>query len=257
MADSIEELKEKSVLAHRILVQNLTMGDTTGHVWVRVPGADEMLSRCRNRDDQSPAYVEAAAMHRVNFDGIPTEPMGDYAIPPERWIGASILKMRPDVNCVIHAHPPNQVLCANAGIRLRPIVGAQNNGGAQLARGGIGVYPRALLIHNREIAAAMLAVMGRKDVLLLKGHGNVVCGRSIEEATVRALQLENLARLMWQVALSGLEAPDVPWEDLEESIARSVTGVDANVSDGGGGPAVSFGYYKRLYEEGRSIVPDF
>ena len=115
-------------------------------------------------------------------------------------------------------------------------MGAQNNGGAQLARGGIGVYPRALLIHNREIAAAMLAVMGRKDVLLLKGHGNVVCGRSIEEATVRALQLENLARLMWQVALSGLEAPDVPWEDLEESIARSVTGVDATLATAAAAP---------------------
>lgn len=257
MADSIEELKEKQVLAHRILTQNESMGDTTGHVWARIPGADEILTRCRNREDQSPGYVEAAAMHRIDFNGKPTEPMGDYSIPPERWIACSIMKMRPDVNCVIHAHPPAQVLCANAGIKIRPIVGAQNNGGAALARGGIGVYPRALLIHNREIAAAMLAVMGRKDVVLLKGHGNVVCGRSIEEATVRALQLESIARLTWQIALSGLEAPDVPWEDVEEGITRSVTGIDANVNEGGGGPQASFNYYVRLLKEGRSIIPDF
>lgn len=254
MADSIEELKQKSVLAHRILVMNHSMGDTTGHVWARIPGADEMLSRCRNRNDQSPGYVEAAAMHRINFDGIPTESMGDYAIPPERHIGAAILKRRPEVNCVIHAHPPAQVLCANAGIKLRPIVGAQNNGGAQLARGGIGVYPRALLIHNPQIAAAMLAVMGNKDVVLLKGHGNVVCGRSIEEATVRAIQIENLARLMWQVALSGLEAPDVPWEDIEEGVTRGLTGAEGG---GGGGANASWEYYKRMYEEGRRIVPNF
>ena len=36
MAESIEELKQKSVLAHRILVMNRSMGDTTGHVFVRV-----------------------------------------------------------------------------------------------------------------------------------------------------------------------------------------------------------------------------
>ncbi|MEK7217199.1 MAG: class II aldolase/adducin family protein [Chloroflexota bacterium] len=245
MTESIEDLKEKAVLSHRILVMNRSMGDTTGHVFVRVPGADEFLARCRNPNDQAPAYVRTTAMHRIDFDGKPAEPTGDYLIAPERWIGAAIFRRRPEVSCVIHAHPPAQVLCANAGIRLRPIVGAQNNGGAALARSSIGVYPRALLIHNREIAGAMLAVMGDQNVVVLKGHGNVICGRSIEEATVRAIQVENLAKMMWQVALSGLKAPNVPWEDVEEAIARPET-------DGGGGNTF-WEYYKRMYLEGRRI----
>lgn len=245
MAESIEELKEKAVLAHRILVMNRSMGDTTGHVFVRIPGTDEFLARCRNLRDQSPAFVQSGAMHRIFLDGKPAEATGDYMIAPERWIGAAVLQRRPEVNCVIHAHPPAQVLCANAGIRLRPIVGAQNNAGAAEARAGIGVYPRALLIHNQQIAAAMLAVMGNQNVVLLKGHGNVVCGRSVEEATVRAIQVENLARMMWQVALSGLEAPNVPWEDVEEVIARGGAERDA--------VQTFWEYYKRMYEQGRRV----
>ena len=184
-------------------------------------------------------------MHRLNFDGIPMEPVGDYLIPPERHIGAAIFKRRPEVNCVIHAHPPAQVLCVNTDVEIRPIIGAQNGGGSQLARGGLAVYPRALLIHNPDIAAAMLAVMGNKNIVLLKGHGNVVVGRNVEEATVRAIQIENLARMCWQVALSGLSADDVPWEDVEESISRPP-------QDGSAGNAM-WEYYKRMYQEGRRL----
>jgi ribulose-5-phosphate 4-epimerase/fuculose-1-phosphate aldolase len=107
------------------------------------------------------------------------------------------------------------------------------------------VYPRALLIHNKQIAAAMLAVMGDQNVVLLKGHGNVVCGRSVEEATVRAIQVENLARMMWQVALSGLDAPNVPWDDVEEVIARGEVERDA--------ARTFWEYYKRMYEQGRRV----
>ena len=246
MADSLDELKEKQVLAHRILVMTHSMGDITGHVFARVPGADEFLARCRNSADQTPLYVQATALHKVDFDGIPTESMDDYMIPPERHIAATIMKRRPEVNCVIHAHPPAQVLCANSDVPLRPIVGAQNVGGMMLSLGGIGVYPRALLIHNPEIAAAMMAVMGTKDIVLLKGHGNVVCGRSVEEATVRAIQIENLARLTWQVAISGREAPEIPWQDVEDFASR-ISGEPAL------GPNWFWEYYKKMCEEGRRI----
>jgi ribulose-5-phosphate 4-epimerase/fuculose-1-phosphate aldolase len=245
MAESIEELKEKSVLSHRILTMLGSMGDITGHVMVRVPGEDAFLARCRDNHDVSPGYVEATALHRVDFDGKALDPMGDYLIPPERHIGAAIFRRRPEINCVIHAHPPAQVLCVNTGVEIRPIIGAQNNGGSALARGGIAVYPRSLLIHNKEIAAAMLAVMGDKNLVLLKGHGNVVAGRSVEEATLRALQIENLARICWEVALSGRHADDVPWEDVEESLARP--------DQGGGGATATWEYYKRLYLEGRKL----
>ena len=67
MADSLEELKRKSVLSHRILTMTGSMGDITGHVFVRVPGSDEFLARCRNAEDWSPAYALA---HRAASHGL-------------------------------------------------------------------------------------------------------------------------------------------------------------------------------------------
>lgn len=245
MDDQFAELKRTSVLAHRILTMTGSMGDTTGHVFVRIPGTDEMLVRCRNDRDVSPAYVEPRCLHRVDADGNPAEDTGDWTIPPERFIGTTIFRARPEIGCVIHAHPPAQVLCSIVDVDIRPIVGSQNWGGSALALGGIPVYPRSLLIHSPEIGRAMLSRMGNHDVLILKAHGNVVVGRTVQEATVRAIRLENLAKLCWQLAVAGRESPDIPWEDWEDHLrpeAARETGMQ-------GGAAWSWEYYVRMLHE--------
>lgn len=243
--DQLNELKRKCVLAHRILTMTGSMGDMTGHVFVRVPGTDTFLTRCRNGDDVSPAYVQPRCLHLIDTDGNAAEDVGDWTIPPERYIGSTIMKVRPEINCVIHAHPPGQVLCSIIGEEIRPIVGAQNWGGSRIALGGIPEYPRSLLIHSQEIGAAMMSVMGNKDYCILKAHGNVVAGKSVEEATVNAIRLENIAKLTWQFAVAGQPSPDLPWDDWVDNLrpsASSETGMR-------GGAFWSWDYYvQRLGE---------
>ena len=62
MADDLRTLKEKCVLSHRILTMTGSMGDMTGHVFVRVPGTDTFLARCRNGIDVSPAYIQPTTL---------------------------------------------------------------------------------------------------------------------------------------------------------------------------------------------------
>ncbi len=212
----LEDLKAKCVLSHRILTMTGSMGDMTGHVFVRQPGADVLYARCRNDDDVSPAYIEPRCLHQVTIDGDPAEDASGWTFPPERYIGSTIFKMRPEINCVIHAHPPAQVLCSILDIPMQPLVGSQNWGGSVIALGGVPVYPRSLLIHSKEIGAAMMSVMGNKDVAILKAHGNVVIGRTVEEATIKAIRIENLAKLCWQFAVARKKSPDIPWEDWED-----------------------------------------
>jgi ribulose-5-phosphate 4-epimerase/fuculose-1-phosphate aldolase len=216
MADGIEELKRKAVLAHRVLTMTGSMGDITGHVFVRVPGRHELLARCRSDEDFGPGFVGENALHPVDFDGAPTEDLGKWVPPPERFIGIEIMKARPEINCVIHAHPPAQILCSITGVQIRPVMGAPNMGGSVMALGGIPVYPRSILVASPEIGRAMVAVMGGRDACLLAAHGNVVAGRSVEEATVRAIQLENLAKICWRVAAARKRAPTISWDDVEE-----------------------------------------
>ncbi len=261
MADSLEELKRKSVLSHRILTMTGSMGDITGHVFVRVPGSDEFLARCRNAEDWSPAYALPTALHRMDFEGKPTEDVGDYTIPPERYIGAELFKARPDVGCVIHAHPPGQVLCGMTGVDIQAIVGSQNWGGSTVARKGIPVYPRSVLIHSADLGKAMLAIMGNKDIVLLKGHGNVVVGRSVEDATVKAIQIENIARLCWQLALRRGNTPqgawEIPWEDVDDQVSGA-GGREAAAAQGGAvdrGTTGPWDYYVRMLRDG-SLIPE-
>ncbi len=250
MADDLAELKRKSVLAHRILTMTGSMGDTTGHVMVRIPGTDEMLIRGRNGIDVAPAYVQPRCLRRVNFEGQPTEEAPGWTIPPERYIGTTVFKARPEIGCVIHAHPPAQVLCSILDVELRPIVGSQNWIGSAMAMGGVGVYPRSLLIHSPEIGAAVMAIMGDQNAVILKAHGNVVAGRTVEEATVRAIRLENLAKLTWQFAIAGAQSPEVSWEDWEDHL-RPEAGRETGMQ---GGIAWFWEYYLSMLKE-RPKIP--
>ena len=249
MVQSLDDLRETLAQSHRILTMTNSMGDTTGHVMVRVPGTDRILLRCRSETDWSPGFARPEAMHVVDSDGNPAEEMGGYLPPPERHIACAILKARPDVNCVIHAHPPAQILCSITGVDIRPIVGSANSGGMMLALGGVPVYPRSILVASPEIAGPMVAVMGSRNVCLLKAHGNVVVGHSIEEATVRAIQIENLARICWQVAAAGKQAPDISWEDVEEFVHPKQPAAIA-ARDRQGGARWTWNYYLRMLNEG-------
>ena len=262
MAESLDDLKRKSALAHRILTMTGSMGDITGHVMVRVPGTDEFLYRCRNTtDDVSPAYATFRSIHRVQSDGQPAEPLkDDYSMSGERFIGVALFRERPEVGCVIHAHPPAQVLCSVTGVDIRPIVGSQNWGGSMIAGRGVPVYPRSLTIVNDVLGRAMAAAMGGKEVVLLKGHGNVVVGRTVEEATVKAIQLENLARMCWQLALHQKRADEpfweVPWQDVEDT-ASGISSREASEAQGGAPARQHFfpwAYYVRMLEE-RALIP--
>ena len=142
MADTLEELKRKGVLSHRILSMTGNMGAGTGHVFVRTPEGNEFLARSRHAGDTSPAFVNEDAYHLMTMDGKPAEDMGDWVYPPERHIAMAIFKARAETNVVIHAHPMYQVLCSIANVPLRPIVGPAYGGEAVTAAvKGIRVFP--------------------------------------------------------------------------------------------------------------------
>jgi 3,4-dihydroxyphthalate decarboxylase len=214
--DRVDDLKRRIATAHRILTKTGSMGDITGHVIARAPGADWMLVRCRSFDDVSPALVQDNAIFQCDLDGNALEALGDYSLPPERFIGAEVFRARDDVNAVVHGHPPAQIMCGITGVEIRPILGSANLGGMFLARDGIPVFPRSVLIATPSLGRQVAETMAARNVALLKGHGNVVAGLTIEEATVRAIQIENLARVCWDVAAAGKHADDVSAEDLNE-----------------------------------------
>ncbi len=263
MADTIEEIKRKSVLSHRILVMTGSMGDITGHVMLKIPDTNEFYYRCRNDDnDVSPAFITQTSLHRVDItSGEATEPLlAGYTMSGERFIGVGVFTARPEVGCVIHAHPPAQVLCSMADVEIKPIVGSQNWGGHDVARQGVAVYPRTMTIVNHVLARAVVAMMSNKNVVLLKAHGNVVAGRNVEEATVRAIQTENIARLCWEIAKVQRNDEYVPWTIPWEDVDNMTSGLpmrEASEAQGGGPRRMtnaSWEYYVQMLQAG-ALIP--
>lgn len=212
----LDELREKVALSCRILANEGLVEGILGHVSVRVPGRDEMLIRCRSDEEYGVLFTKSTDVRRVDFDGRGHDLQGRYEVPKELPIHGEILKARPEVGCVIHAHPPAALVCGISELELRPIFGAFNIPAMRMAFEGIPVFPRSVLVTRPDLAHQMMDTMGDKHVCLMKGHGITVTGRTVEEATVRALNLNTLARVTLQVAQTGKEAADIPHDDVDE-----------------------------------------
>ena len=199
--------------------------EITGHVSVRIPDSEDMLVRCRGDNEYGVQFTTPDQVRRVSIRGENADlDGGSYAVPLELPIHGGLLQARPEVNCVIHAHPPSLLLCGLAGVALRPIFGAYDPQAMTMASNGIPVFPRSVLINSWELAGDLAKAMEGSDVCLMRGHGVTVLGRSIEEATVRAIKLESLAQVTWQLAAAGRDIPDISEADREAFAARERTG---------------------------------
>jgi ribulose-5-phosphate 4-epimerase/fuculose-1-phosphate aldolase len=197
------------VLAHRDLAE-----DVLGHVSVRV-GGDRMLVRCRGPQERGLLFTTEDDVRLVDLEGR-GDLGGEYAVPNELPIHAEVLRARPDVNAVVHAHPPSVLLAGLADLPLRPVFGAYNIPAMRMADAGVPVYPRAVLIRRAELGREMVTAMGDSDVCVLRGHGATTVGESVEQAVVRALNLDVLARVTLDLARLGRTASDVSSQDMAE-----------------------------------------
>lgn len=216
MSDSLYELREKVAISCRILAMEGLVDETLGHVSARIPNTNEMFIRCRGEEENGVRYTTMDAIRRVDFDGNSDDLQVTYQTPKELAIHGEIMKSRPDVGCVIHAHPPAALICGISDLPLRPIFGAFNIPAMRMALEGIPVFPRSYLVTRPELAAPMIDQMGNKNICLMKGHGITVTGATIEEATINALNFNTLAKVTLEVAKVGHEASEILEEDISE-----------------------------------------
>lgn len=207
----LEALRAEIALACRVLAARGLADGILGHISLRIDDG-RLLVRCRGPRERGLAYTEPADIQLLDFSGAGAA--DGYNPPNELPLHTAVLRARPDVRAVVHAHPPAVVAADLAGIRLRPIVGAFDIPGAQLAVGGIPVYPRTVLIRTDELAAEMVAAMQSRPVVLLRGHGLTSTGGSVAEAVLRALSVDTLARLALTIVSASGTLVDLSPADL-------------------------------------------
>ncbi len=201
--------------ACRILAMEGLVEGVLGHVSVR-SGKNRMLIRCRGRDERGLRFTDERDIRQTDLDGALIGAAEGYAVPNELPIHGEVLRARPEVNAVVHAHPPAVLLCGVAGLELRPVFGAYNIPAMRMALDGVPVYRRSVLIRRPDLAHEMIAAMGTRPICVLKGHGITVTGASVEEAVVRAVNLNALATVTLELARLGVTPQDVPEDDVAE-----------------------------------------
>lgn len=209
------DLRAKVALSCRILAHRGLVDGILGHVSARV-GSDELLIRCRTAAEPGLANSSAGEVWRVGFDGAPVDLPEGASAPKELPIHAELMRRRPEVGCVIHAHPPAALLAGLAGLTPRAVFGAYNIPAMRLALEGVPVYPRPILITRADLAGELAERMGERPVCLMVGHGITVAAGSVEQATALAINLNALLEITVELARLRAEPPEVSEEDLGE-----------------------------------------
>ncbi|MBI3948987.1 MAG: class II aldolase/adducin family protein [Acidobacteria bacterium] len=124
-----------------------------------------------------------------------------------------IYRLRPDVNAVVHAHPPCGTGFAAAGVALtKPLISevVLTLGCIPLAEYGTPT--------TTELAQAITPYVPHYDALLLANHGALTCGSDLENAYFKMETLEHFARVSLVARLVGGEKPLAP--DAVEKLFR-------------------------------------
>jgi ribulose-5-phosphate 4-epimerase/fuculose-1-phosphate aldolase len=197
--------------ACRIMAFRGLAEDLLGHVSLRL--GDELLVRCRGPRERGLLFTQPDEVRVVRGDG--TLDSEDHKTPNELPIHTEILRARPDAMAVVHAHPPAVIAADLAGLPLRPIIGAYNIPASRMAQDGIPTYERSVLVNSPELGVELAGMLGDKPVCVMRGHGIVAVGSTVQQAVGRALAVDALARLTLQASVGGRAPEPMPSRDLD------------------------------------------
>ncbi len=110
--------------------------------------------------------------------------------PSSEWcMHHDILVGRPEFGAVVHAHPPH---CTALGMMRRGIPPCHYMvavfGGEDVRCADYALFGTAAL------SAAVVAALQDRSACLMANHGMIACGRDLDDAMGRAVELEALAR---------------------------------------------------------------
>jgi ribulose-5-phosphate 4-epimerase/fuculose-1-phosphate aldolase len=203
-----DDLRIRIARACRVLGKMELTRALRGHISARIPGTNRIFVRARGPAENGVRYTTEDEIVEIGLDGKPVAGMPKgLRTPSEVYIHTEILRARPEVNAVLHLHPPTVVLFTVTGTPLLPIYGAYDPQGLGIALEQPPLFDSSVLINTPELGRQLCATLGGKRACLMRGHGITTAAESIEEASVIALGLNELATMNYQARLLGEPMP--------------------------------------------------
>ena len=177
-------LHEQVAWASRILGMGGHGDFTLGHVSAREGDQVHMKRNGIGLEEVCPRDV-------LTIDLECNKTAGEGAVHLEAMLHTAVYRARPDVNAVIHTHPPYTTAFGATDAKLALI-----NHDAVLFHDGLAYFDdTAELIMRPDQGDAVASALGAKPVVIMRGHGVLIAERSVQWAVYTALTLERVLRL--------------------------------------------------------------
>ena len=193
--DPLKQLKQDIVSASRILSQQKLV-EGFGHVSARIAGTDHFLITPRI----GLALVKKTELLTMNLAGAVID--GAQPAPFEAWLHAAIMKAKPRVNAIARIHARGANIFSVSDRKLEPV----HNHGSFFA-GGVPVFSKPDLISNETLGTEVANALGDQPAILLRGNGQVTVGRTMPEAVMMAIYLEEAAQILYGALQIGSPIP--------------------------------------------------
>jgi ribulose-5-phosphate 4-epimerase/fuculose-1-phosphate aldolase len=185
MTDSLA-LRQKLAFAYHILAMEGQADFHLGHITAREPGTDKFWMK---RSNVGMEEVTTDSLLLLDFDGNVVR--GDGPRHYEYPLHAEVYRRRADVMAVTHTHPEH---CIALGAGDEPFHPLSNEGNFFEPR--VPTFTDFTdLVTTREQGEMTARALGNARAVLLRNHGVIVAGSSVEEACLGALLLERGARI--------------------------------------------------------------
>ena len=202
-----KEIREEIAAYGRLVYAQGLVSGASGNLSARVD-ADHILvtpSGCHK------GMLDATDL--LLYDMQSCEVMGDSVCKPSSEIRMHtyVYLHRPDVQAVIHAHPPYAVALSVAGGSLQEVVLPE----VVLAIGTIVDCGYATPTTEDVVHAMKQAVQDRHNALILARHGSVTMGKTMQEAFCRLETVEHVAKVT-AIAKSVGSVSSLPQQEIHK-----------------------------------------
>lgn len=174
-----------------------------GHVSYRSTDEPFIHIKSKGAHEVGLRYTSPDDIVKVDFQAEVLEGNAGLQAPGESFLHLAMYEARPDVQSVVHIHPEDCLLMGMSRRKLGPFYVGYDPRSARMVAEGIPIYNSAVTIHDPVKGKSFASFVGNSDVVIMRGHGITVCGKSIEDATVRAISLCKAMHIAYRLALLG------------------------------------------------------
>jgi HCOMODA/2-hydroxy-3-carboxy-muconic semialdehyde decarboxylase len=201
MSQSVDSVRRELVLANRILAREGVL-DAFGHVSVRHPGDPRRFIMAWAR---APELIEEQDLMEFGLDGEVTR--GDKPPYLERFIHAAVYAHQPETMAVCHNHTASILpFSISKSTKLTPVIHT-----AAVLGGAAPVWDIAddfgsstnLLVVNMEQGRSLARTLGSGKIVLMRGHGSVVCSTTVPGVVSACINMDKNARVQMQAMQLG------------------------------------------------------